>query len=182
VTAYEIAQQLREQNEQVTLIMIESWPPSSYHKRSGPVELLETLRPLWLVAIKLASYVKLMATLPLGDWPDFLRNKVNRAETILDKGIKHTLADGDFQVDHVTRATLQAVASYKVQEYPGALLNVIAANRAMAEGRADTRGVWDTLAQLPSRRTFIPAEDSGQLFVSPHVEVLSELIADYIGK
>jgi hypothetical protein len=33
---------------------------------------------------------------------------------------------------------------------------------------------------IPSRINFIPAEDSGRLFVFPHLEVLSEFMADYI--
>jgi hypothetical protein len=75
------------------------------------------------------------------------------------------------------QATMQAVAKYKASPYPGGILNIIAGNRYIASDTADTRRAWTQLAMGESRTVVIPAEDSGRLFVSPHVDRLAEAIS-----
>ena len=88
------------------------------------------------------------------------------------------LRDNDNR-SRVARATWYAIANYRPETFPGALLNVIAAKRPVPSRTVDTRRSWEELAQGETRTAFSDATDSGQLFVSPHVEQLAELIARY---
>jgi len=162
-----------------TLAIVESWHPSSYRKRKIPSG-MRGLRAVGYVGGKLWGYLKTLAHLSPRQWPTFFKNKVHTAGVMFDRGVKEALADSDFHVERVVDATLQAVATYEVRRYPGRLLNVVASHRTVAPGVTDTRGVWDTLTDEPSSRGSIPAEDSGRMFVSPHVEALADLLADYI--
>jgi hypothetical protein len=74
------------------------------------------------------------------------------------------------------------VAHYEVQRYPGSLLNCIASERAIAAETRDTRNEWPLLAGSGSDVVYVPAEDSGRLFVSPYVEDLAGHIQRYLAK
>ena len=176
VLAYEMAQQLRARGESVTLIVMESWHPSSY--RVGPL-LPGGLVPVRVLWSKLVGYGVSLASLPLHQWPRFLRTKTPRMEMLLDKGLDAALADSSYHVDQVVEATLHAVAHYEAEPYPGGLLNVVASERPLPPTVVDTRHRWETLARGASRTIALPAEDSGRLFVSPHVEPLAICIARY---
>jgi hypothetical protein len=176
VIAYEMAQQLRAQGEAVTLMLLESWHPSSYRVGPLPLGVLTPVRVLWS---KLVSYGATLANLPLDKWPRFLRAKTLQMRVLLDKGLDAALADSSYHVDQVVEATLHAVAHYEAEPYPGGLLNVIAAERPLPPTVVDTRQRWDTLARGAIRTVRLPAEDSGRLFVSPHVEELATCIARY---
>jgi hypothetical protein len=77
---------------------------------------------------------------------------------------------------------LQAVSSYRARPYAGGLLNVIAAGRQVAPGTRDTRRAWEELAAGPIRTEITAAEDSGRLFVSPHVDALAQAVMQYAGR
>jgi hypothetical protein len=174
VIAYEMAQQLRARGEAVTLILMESWHPASY--RVGPLA-FGGLTPVRVVWSKLVGYGATLANLPLHQWAGFLRAKTLRMQVLLDEGLDAALADSSYHVDQVIEATLHAVAHYDVEPYPGGLLNVIAAERSLPPTVVDTRHRWESLARGASRTVRLPAEDSGRLFVSPHVEALAVCIA-----
>ena len=176
VIAYEMAQQLRARGESVTLMVMESWHPSSY--RVGPL-LPGGLAPARFLWSRVVRYGATLANLPLPRWPRFLKTKRLQMEALLDKGLDAALADTSYHVDQVIEATLYAVANYEAEPYPGGLLNVIAAERPLPPTVVDTRHRWETLAGGVSRTISLPAEDSGRLFVSPHVEALASCIAGY---
>jgi thioesterase domain-containing protein len=178
VVAYEIAQQLVAQGEQVTLVIMESWHPSSYrnHQRKPPM-LLWTLLFLWT---KVSEYAETLAKLPMKDRGTFFHGKLKKISAVLSGKAQETLRDSAFDVERVKQATFLAVSRYNTDTYPGDLLNVIASKRPLAEGTLDTRAVWATLAQGECQTIYLPAEDSGRLFVSPHVEELSRQLSRYI--
>ena len=177
VFAYEMAQQLRAQGESVALIVMESWHPSSY--RMGPL-LPSGLAPVRFLWSKLVQYGATLGNLPLHQSPRYLRAKTLQMEMLLDKGIDAALADSSYLVERVMEATLHAVAHYEAEPYPGGLLNVIAAARPLPPAVVDTRRRWEALARGGSRTIDLPAEDSGRLFVSPHVEALATCLASYV--
>ena len=176
VIAYEMAQQLRAQGELVTLMLIETWHPSSYRVGPLPPGGLIPVRVLWS---KLVGYGATLANLPLDQWPRFLRAKALRMQVLLDEGLDAALADSSYHVDQVIEATLYAVAHYDAEPYPGGLLNVVAAERPLPPTVVDTRHRWEALSRGASRAIGLPAEDSGRLFASPHVEALAICIARY---
>ena len=176
VVAYEMAQQLRAQGERVTLMLIETWHPSSYRVGPLPPGGLIPVRVLWS---KLVGYGATLANLPLDQWPRFLRAKALRMQVLLDEGLDAALADSSYHVDQVIEATLYAVAHYDAEPYPGGLLNIVAAERPLPPTVVDTRHRWEALARGASRAIGLPAEDSGRLFASPHVEALAICIARY---
>jgi acyl carrier protein len=176
VIAYEMAQQLRARGESVTLIVMESWHPSSY--RVGPL-LPGGLAPVRVLWSKLLAYRASLADRPLRQWPRLLKTETLRMKVLLDKGLDAALADSSYHVDQVVEATLYAVAHYEAEPYPGGLLNVIAAERPLPPNVVDTRHRWETLARGESRTINLSAEDSGRLFASPHVEALASCIARY---
>jgi len=174
VYAYEVAQRLMAEGEHVTLVIMESWHPSSYRRARRAASVLFPLRYL---ACKLALYTRELAQLPLRDWGTFLTSKARRAAALFERNPTEMHTDGTFASARLMQATMQAVAKYKASPYPGGILNIIAGNRYIASDTADTRRAWTQLAMGESRTVVIPAEDSGRLFVSPHVDRLAEAIS-----
>jgi hypothetical protein len=138
------------------------------------------LAPVRFLWSKLVQYGATLGNLPLHQSPRYLRAKTLQMEMLLDKGIDAALADSSYLVERVLEATLHAVAHYEAEPYPGGLLNVIAAARPLPPAVVDTRRRWEALARGGSRTIDLPAEDSGRLFVSPHVEALAMCLARYV--
>jgi len=59
---------------------------------------------------------------------------------------------------------------------------VIAIKRPLPSQVVDTRRLWEQLADGPNEAVMIPAEDSGRLFVAPHVTELAELLRSRAAK
>jgi amino acid adenylation domain-containing protein len=177
VVAYEMAQQLRAQGESVELLVLESWHPSSYRPPSS----LQRARMALRAGLKrLRASAMTLAGLPMARWPGALQ-RVWQPRAHSDVTLQETLAGHDYLADRVVAATFEAVASYEAQPYPDRLLNVIASARPLPPGVIDTRPMWDSLARGGSRHIELPAQDSGRLFVSPHVEQLSGILREYVG-
>jgi acyl carrier protein len=177
VYAYEIAQQLMAQGEKVTLVLLEVFHPSSYARTGRIAALLWPANFLWS---KLILHLKGLTSLPLREWGTYLGSKARRATAVLFQTQPTEIrADGSFAAARLIRTTLQAVAAYKPEPYPGSMLNVIASGRSVREASPDTRMLWTQLAHESSQTFALPAEDSGRLFVSPHVEQLATELARY---
>lgn len=170
VVAYEMARSLRAQGETVALVIMESWHPSSYRSVPSPGAGLDKLR--FLVG-KLLADVRALARLPARQWLAFVRRRFEQATVLLDRGLTETLAASTYHSESVVRSTLKAVAAYRPSRYPGRLLNLVATRRPLEPGTEDTRRSWEGLATETSQAVFLPAEDSGRLFISPHVEALA---------
>jgi len=92
----------------------------------------------------------------------------------------HEKLMAEFQVEQVTRATLQAVARYDVRKYPGRILNIVASKRHVARTVRDTRHVWPELGSEGSRTVQVAAINSGQLLVTPHVEEVTNHLQAFL--
>ena len=107
-----------------------------------------------------------------------MRRWVRRSERRI--ALEETLAGHDHHTERVVSATFEAVATYQPKPYAGRLLNVIAAQRSLTAGTVDTRREWETLARGGAHAAALPAQDSGRLFVAPHVEPLAQIIRRHL--
>jgi amino acid adenylation domain-containing protein len=172
VFAYEIAQQLRASGAQVELIILETWPPFPRRTVRWTVAGLWPIRWAWLAGLRA---IEALREKDLREWPAFFADKLRK----LREPLTESLGDDSPSAIRVIEATTLAVARYQVLPYSGGLLNVIASRRPLAGSTFDMRRNWERSAQQPSRFAEIASEDSGQMFVSPHVEALAMHIAAY---
>ena len=177
VIAFEVAQRLQQRGASVQLALLETWPPATVKPRSW---LSELLWPIRYLSLKLIGYAQEMRAMPMRQWPAFLRRKWSTGRAVLDVGLKETLVGSTYYVEKVVDATIQAVGQYEPRPYRGGLLNVIAINRPLPSQALDTRRSWEDLASGPNHAVMIAAEDSGRLFVSPHVDQLAEVLRQHV--
>lgn len=171
LTAYEIAQQLRAQGEQVVLAIMESWHPRSYqtHWHRPPY----ILWPLQFMTQKVRTYLRLMRDLPAEQWPAFWRGKLKQLWNLMHHTEAAEHQDEFLYKDQVTYAMFHAAARYELKLFHGPVLNVIASKHPLTHSADDTRLVFGSSALGRSQTLYLPAEDSGRLFVAPHVQDLA---------
>ena len=171
LAAYEIAQQLTAQGEEVLLTIMESWHPRSYLNHwSRPPYLLWPLLFVWM---KVTTYLRLMRRLPAREWAAFWKGKLQRMWSLMHHSEAAEHQDEFLYKDQVTYATFHAVARYELKPFHGQVLNVIASKHPLTNSGDDTRLVFGERALGMSRTVYLPAEDSGRLFVAPHVQELA---------
>jgi thioesterase domain-containing protein len=173
VIAYELAQRLVAQGEDVRLTLLETWPPATARARHS---WLRFLWPAQYLVLKLAGYARELSRMPMRDWPQFVRQKLRTGRAVFDVGLRETLEGSTYYVEKVVDATMQAVARYEPKPYSGSLLNVIAVKRPLPSQALDTRRTWEGLTRGPNETVLVDAEDSGRLFISPHVEVVADVL------
>jgi amino acid adenylation domain-containing protein len=171
LVAYEMAQQLTAGGEDVDLAIIESWHPDSYraHWRRPPL----VLWPMVFVAGKLATYLRLLKSRPFHEWPKYGREKFHSLWQMAHEADERSEGQQVLYRDYVTYATFHAAARYVFKTYRGRVLNVIASRRSLSEATRDTRLVFAAEAAPGSRTVTVAAEDSGRLFMPPHVQELA---------
>jgi len=169
--AYEMAQQLFEQGEAVTLGVMDTWHPISYrsHRHMWPMRLWLPLFILW----RTMGNIHVLLHMPLKDWRPFVQRKRDRLTSFLRSRTTEDELFAEFQVERVVQSTRQAVARYAVSKYPGRILNIVASKRNVAKAMVDTRYIWPELVGGGSQTVHIAAADSGLLLTSPHVEEVS---------
>ncbi len=86
----------------------------------------------------------------------------------------------EFQVERVTRATLQAVARYDVRKYPGRILNIVASKRQVAQTVTDTRYVWPEFGGEGSKSVQVAAVAAGHLLITPQVEEVTKHLQAFL--
>ena len=171
LAAYEIAQQLTALGEEVILVVMESWHPRSYLTHwSRPPYLLWPILFVWM---KITTYLRLMRKLPMHDWASFWKGKMKRIWNLMHHTEVAEHQDEFLYKDQVTYATFHAVARYHLKPFRGQVLNVIASKHPLTHSSDDTRLVFGESAMGMSRTIYLPAEDSGRLFVAPHVQELA---------
>ncbi|MBX3304357.1 MAG: alpha/beta fold hydrolase, partial [Nitrospira sp.] len=176
--AYEMAQQLLRQGQVVTLMIMETWHPSSYrrHRYRWPTKLGLPLFMLW----RAMSNIHALFRLPIKDWIPFIQRRHRRLMSLSRTVAGHEELFVNFQVEQVTRATLQAVARYDVRNYPGRILNIVASKRHVARTVADTRHVWPEFAGEGSKSVQVEALNAGHLLTTPHVEKVTKHLQDFL--
>jgi hypothetical protein len=65
------------------------------------------------------------------------------------------------------------VARYRVRRASCRIINVVASRFQNKEGIEDTRHRWHDLGNEESCLVYLPAENSGRMFISPYVEELA---------
>jgi thioesterase domain-containing protein len=178
LVAYEMAQQLMGEGEEVLLIIMESWHPHSYrtHWRRPP----QVIWPVVFIVRKLAAYMRLLKEYSLRDWPKHGWKKFRALWHTMWEVDETSQPDHLLYRDYVTYATFHAAARYDFKPYQGRLLNVIASRRPLADPTLDTRLAFSEAATEGSRTVTVAAEDSGRLFVSPHVQVLARHLSTFL--
>ena len=81
--AYEMAQQLFEQGEAVTLVVMDTWHPTSYrpHRHKWPMRLWLPLFILW----KTMGNIHVLLRMPMKDWRPFVQRKRERLLSFLGR-------------------------------------------------------------------------------------------------
>jgi amino acid adenylation domain-containing protein len=177
VIAYEMAQQLRGAGEEVVLSILESWHPKTAR---GPHWSMTALWPLFFVLDKVRSYARTLLRTPVREWPDFFASKAKLLKGMVSGASDDPTTASSYHPSLVVQATWRAVSSYVPGSYAGKLLNVVAERRVIRSGVVDTRLEWESLARGPNEHASIPAIDSGQMFVSPNVEMLASKLGSYL--
>ncbi len=173
LVAYEMAQRLTAQHETVSLVIVNSWQPSSY--RSYTTE--HPRRPPFLLGLLWLTW-RAWADLwgkPIAEWSSILRRKSESLQSIVHgptgtarrEQIRKRIEDGMFR----------AAAHYAVRPYPGRILNVVAANRVMEQ---DTRRAWTDMAGGGGETLEVATWRTEELVFSPHVEGTASSILRFI--
>ena len=176
--AYEMAQQLREQGETATLVMMDTWHPSSYrpHRYQWSMKFWLFLFIVW----RTMGNIHVLLRMPVKDWLPFIHRKSERLLSFLRSRTGEDDLYVEFQVERVTQSTRQAVARYAMCNYPGRILNIVASKRNIAETVTDTRHVWKELGGEGSLTVQVAARDSGLLLTSPHVGEVSRHLQAFL--
>ena len=176
--AYEMAQQLLEQGETATLVMMDTWHPTSYrpHRYQWPMKLWLSLFIVW----RTIGNIHVLLRMSIKDWRPFIQRKTERLMSFLRNRTVEDELFVEFQVERVTQSTRQAVARYAIRKYPGRILNIVASKRNVAETVTDTRYVWTELGGGGSQTVQVAATDSGRLLTSPHVGEVSGHLQAFI--
>jgi thioesterase domain-containing protein/acyl carrier protein len=177
VYAYEVARQLATQGEDVSLVLMEVWPPESFRRA---FHLGTIVLPARFLITKLALYVRTLASLPVRRWGEFLKSKARRTAALFESKPNEIHADGTYASARLISSTFSAVARYELRTFSGKLLNITAGKRPMTRGAKDLRKVWSERRGGTTESIVIDAEDSGRLFHSPHVERLAGAISGYL--
>lgn len=177
LAAYEMAQQLVEQNEVVTLVVLNSWQPTSYSSYKYSYD-LPTIwaAPLDFLSITMSALAELRH-LPMKDWCQVLRRNGQLFLSRLRRAPENE--PGHRQLNHMRLAMFRAAARYTIRPYPGHILNIVASERIMEQ---DTRLDWSELAGGGCQTVKIATRRTGDLVVSPHVEEVSAHIQRYIAE
>lgn len=177
LVAYEMAQQLVEQNAAVTLVVMNTWHPISYgwYKYSYDLPIGLAL-PLEIFFATVGTIVDLRR-MPIKGCLRVLRRRI---QTSLSRFRTPTENEPEYrQFNHMRLAMFRAAARYAIRPYPGHILNIVASKRLMEQ---DTRRVWSELADGGCQTVEVAARRTTDLVVSPHVEELSSHILRYIAE
>ena len=172
LVAYEMAQQLVEQEEAITLIMMNTWHPISYlhHRDKLPIGLL---LPLLILSMTMRTFHALRR-MPMKDWLPVVQRKCEKFSSVFRRPTENELRER--QIKRMEQATFRAVAHYTVRKYPGRILNIVASKRNVR----DTRYVWTELAGGGCQTLDVAAVRTGDLIVSPHVEEISSHVQRFL--
>lgn len=175
---YEMAQQLAAEGQTATIFMLDSWHPDTYarHRRwlFGHVFMAA------IIAGKIWTDLRAVVQLPLREWWATLKRKGQVLRSLFVQFLAGHIQDQDFQVQRLTKATLVAVARYRVRRATCRIINVVASRNQIKEGIEDTRHCWHDLGNEDSCLLYLPAENSGRMFVSPHVEELAGYMRHHV--
>ncbi|MDH4082244.1 MAG: amino acid adenylation domain-containing protein [Nitrospira sp.] len=173
LVAYEMAQQLGEQNTVAILIILNSWHPTSYHTRHSDLSLRFAL-PLRILSMTTSTLDELHRT-PMKDWLLIMHRKYEKVRSAFRKPTDDELRQR--QLKRIQQAMFRSAASYTLHTYPGRILNIVASQRIADH---DTRYGWGKLAGDGSLTIEVAVRRTADLLASPHVESVSSHIRRFI--
>ncbi|MDF0665454.1 MAG: amino acid adenylation domain-containing protein [Nitrospira sp.] len=177
LVAYEMAQQLAEQNQEVTLVIANSWHPTSYTSYKYSYDLPAALAfPLEILSVTLSACGELRR-MPITQWGQVLKYHGSLLLSRLRQPAPKEPVE--LRYNHMRLAIFRAAARYTIRPYRGHILNIVAAKRIMEH---DTRRVWSELAAEGCRTVEIATRRTTDLLISPHVEEISSHIRRYIAE
>jgi amino acid adenylation domain-containing protein len=170
--AFEMAQQLRAQSEEVDfLLLVETWPPP---ERRPFADTLSTYsHQVRFLASTAQRHLRQIVHVSPRALPGAL---LERSKALGEMIAQRDVYRGDsatMYVDRVSTANLRAFRRYKPQPYDGEVHLALASARTSVQSPHDPRLYWADLARGGVQRLDIPARDSGLILKSPHVEKLS---------
>jgi thioesterase domain-containing protein/acyl carrier protein len=164
LVAYEMAQQLVARSAAVTLVVLNSWHPSSYQQ-------YDTTLPRGLTSPRrLLSTVKCN----LGALLRRIRERVEPGSMGLTE---HDIRQR--QLEHIRQAMYLASARYTMHPYQGCLLNIVTSQPVVGH---DTRYDWGQMAREGCHTIQVAALRTADLVLSPHVEEISMHIQRFIAE
>ncbi|HKR78758.1 MAG TPA: amino acid adenylation domain-containing protein [Nitrospira sp.] len=168
---YEMAQQLAAEGQTATIFMLDTWHPAMHARHRGLL-----IRHVFMAVIivgKVWMDICAVVQLPLRKWWATLKRKGQVLRSLFVQSLAGHIEDQDFQVQRLTKATLVAVARYRVRRATCRIINVVASRNQIKEGIEDMRHRWHELGNKESCLLYLPVENAGRMFVSPHVEELA---------
>ncbi|OQW39408.1 MAG: hypothetical protein A4C66_11135 [Nitrospira sp. HN-bin3] len=164
LVAYEMAQQLVARGAAVTLVVLNSWHPSSYQQYDTTLSRGLASPRLLLSRMKrnLDALLRCM------------RERVEPGSTgLTEYDIRQR------QLEHVRKAMYLASARYTMHPYQGCLLNIVTSQPVVGH---DTRYDWGKMARGGCHTVQVAALRTADLVLSPHVEEISMHIQRFIAE
>ncbi|UVT16100.1 MAG: amino acid adenylation domain-containing protein [Nitrospira sp.] len=175
LVAYEMAQQLVGQNAAVSLVIINSWHPSSYRSHHTDLPIGVAL-PMGILSMTLNTLGELRRS-PPRDWLPVIQRKCGKALSFFQQPAETELRQR--QIKRIEQAMFRAAAHYTIRAFPGRMLNIVASQRIVAH---DTRYAWRELAGGECQNIEIAARRTADLLTSPHVEEVASHIRRYVAE
>jgi amino acid adenylation domain-containing protein len=178
VVAFEMAQQLRAQGEEVKLLaLIDSWPPVQAGRWHVTLPTSRSLALLRFLVGRVHLHLQALAALGAKERRAYLGRK---ARTIGRKLIRRDPLRGNWSEihqDRVRQANYWALQQYVPRPYAGRIMLFVAANREVLEIE-DDRLAWRDLAVGGLEVYSVPGHDSGLMLRAPNVRILSAHLRD----
>ena len=168
---YEMAQQLATDGRTATICMVDTWHPNTYARYRR--RLFGRVFMAVIIVGKIWTDLSAVVQSPLREWRATLKRKGQVLRSLFVQSLAGHIQDQDFQVQRLTKATLLAVARYRVRRATCRIINVVGSRFQDKDGIGDTRHRWHELGNEESCLVYLPAENSGRMFISPHVEELA---------
>jgi aspartate racemase len=180
VVAFEMAQQLAADGEQVALLaLIETWSPTSLHP--ARFRLLALLHPILFFCSGILRHLRVMWALPPKHWFAYVRDKSRIVKEMIQERDVYRGDRSLFYNDLVSATNYRAMARYVPRTYRGRMHLFLASRRPIDASR-DTRLRWAKLAAAGYSLQRIDAIDSGHLFVEPHIGDLAGHLSDALAE
>ena len=159
-------------------MIMETWHPRSIQSLGGPVPL--ALSPLVFFSRETVRYLRGISKLSPRHWPEMALKVLKKIGEIVTQRDVYLGNKQLLDIDRMAKTTFNAVVRYSPKPYPGHVLNVIASQRVLNGEITDTRMVWGELARQGATTVTVPAENSGRLFVKPHVKDLAKALTIFL--
>ncbi len=173
LVAYEMAQQLVKQNAAVTLVIMNSWHPSSYRAHQSDLSIERSL-PLTILSLATLTCDQLWHA-PLKEWLPLMRRKYKKLLALFRTSPENE--QRQHQIKRIEQAMFRAAARYMMRPYSGRILTFVASQRVTEH---DTRYGWRELAEGGHQTIEVATRRTADLLASPHVEEVVPHILRFI--